>query len=190
MSFINEKTKEINYKVLYYGPPAGGKTTTLRKIYQKIHKNSKNKIVSVADTDNNTLYFDFIPLTLGKIKNYKVNLHLYSVPDDLAYKSAQKLISKGIDGVVFVADSRLEKMEANLESMKKLNTILRQEGVDLTQIPMVIQYNKRDIPEAVPLTEMQKMLNPEHKTEFETIATSGSGILEALQEISKKVLRA
>ncbi|MFH1875200.1 MAG: GTPase domain-containing protein [Pseudomonadota bacterium] len=189
MSFLNEKTKEINYKVLYYGPALAGKTTTLRQIYQKINQKSKGQIISVADTNNNTLYFDFIPLTLGKVKQYQVHLHLYSVPDDLAYKSAQKLIAKGIDGVVFVADSQLEKMEANLESMKKLQEILIHEGVDLGQIPMVIQYNKRDLPEAVPLAEMQKLLNPNQNAEFETIATSGTGILETLQEISKKVLK-
>lgn len=188
MSFINDKSKEINCKVVYYGPPLCGKSTSLRKIYEQVREESKGDLISLSQDNDRTLYFDFVPLHLGKIKDYTVRLHIYTVPGEVGYEAARKLISKGVDGVVFIADSQLERMEANLKSLNNLKETLINEGVDWKKIPIVIQYNKRDLPNAVPVTEMHHLLNSNSTEEFETVAITGQGVFDVLKMIGTKVL--
>ena len=144
MAFINEQNKEINCKVVYYGPGRSGKSTSLRHIYQNIKEEKRGELISLSNTKDRTLYFDFVPLELGKYKNFQVRLHLYTVPGDVAYEAARKIISKGVDGVVFMADSQLEQLEPNMKSMLELTEMLEDQGSDFATLPMVIQYNKRD----------------------------------------------
>lgn len=188
MSFINEKNKEINCKIVYYGPPRCGKSTSLKVIYNEIKKEAKGELISLTSNRDHTLYFDFVPLTLGKIGDYTVRLHLYTVPGDVAYDANRKIISKGVDGVVFVADSQLEKAEHNLASIRELKDILKGEGVDLNDLPLIFQYNKRDLPNAVPVHELRNLLNPNGVPDFETVATDGQGVYDALKAIGSRVL--
>lgn len=188
MSFINEKTKEINCKVVYYGPPLCGKSTSLRKIYEQVREESKGDLISLSQDNDRTLYFDFVPLHLGNYKNYTIRLHLYTVPGEVGYDAARKLISKGVDGVVFIADSQLERMEANIKSMNNLRETLKHEGIDLKKFPLVFQYNKRDLPNAVPVDELRKLLNLNSSEDFETVAITGEGVFDVLRAIGTKVL--
>lgn len=189
MSFINDNTKEINCKVVYYGPAMCGKTTTLKQICNQIKRESKGEMVSInADEQNRTLYFDFVPLTLGKVKNYTIRLHVYTVPGEVAYKSARKILSKGVDGVVFIADSQLQRMEDNITSLNELKAIVREEDLDWASLPKVIQYNKRDLPGALSITEMQGVLNPVGDAHFETVAITGQGVFDTLKAIGTKVV--
>lgn len=188
MSFINENKKEINCKIVYYGPPRGGKSTSIRTICNQIKKETKGDLISLTSDENRTLYFDFVPLTLGKVGDYTIRLHLYTVPGEVAYDANRKIISKGVDGVVFVADSQLEKTEHNIGSIKELKDILKGEGIDLASVPFVIQYNKRDLPNAVPVTELRSLLNPQKVPDFETVAVRGEGVYDALRTIGHQVL--
>lgn len=188
MAFINEETKEINCKVVYYGPPQCGKSTTLRAIFDSVKKESKGDIISLNRGAERTLYFDFVPLTLGKYKGYTIRLHLYTVPGEIGYQASRELTSKGLDGVVFIADSRLECAEANLASFRSLREILVKEGHDPARVPMVFQYNKRDLPNVVPTKELSNLLNKNVMQEFETVATKAQGVFEALKAIGTKVL--
>ncbi len=160
MSLINYASREINCKLVYYGPGLGGKTTNLEYIYEKVAPASKGKMISLATETERTLFFDFLPVDLGSIRGFKTRFHLYTVPGQVYYNASRKLILKGVDGVVFVADSQIERMEANLESMQNLYDNMLQHGYDLTRMPFVIQYNKRDLPNAAPLAELQQNLNP------------------------------
>lgn len=189
MAFINEKAKEINCKVVYFGPPFAGKSTALRFIYEKVKEEKKGELVSLATNQNHTLYFDFVPISLGQYKNYHIRLHLYTVPGEVAYEAARKIIAKGVDGVVFLVDSQLEKLEDNLKSMMALKEMLEENGEDLESLPMVLQYNKRDLPNAVSAAELRKLLNPRGIADFETVATNGKGVFEAFKAISKGVLK-
>jgi len=188
MSFINETTKEINCKIVYYGPPRCGKSTSLRQILKQIKETSKGELISLTSDKDRTLYFDFVPLALGRLGEYTVRLHLYTVPGEVAYDANRKIISKGVDGVVFVADSQLEKAEHNLSSLKELKDILVGEGLELQNIPTVIQYNKRDLPNATPVSELRNLLNPLKVPDFETVATKGKGVYDVLKAISTQVL--
>lgn len=160
MSMINYASREINCKLVYYGPGLGGKTTNLEYIYSKVSPDQRGKMVSLATETERTLFFDFLPVDLGTIRGFKTRFHLYTVPGQVYYNASRKLILKGVDGVVFVADSQIERMEANLESMQNLYDNLGQYGYDITKIPFVIQYNKRDLPNAAPIAELQGALNP------------------------------
>ncbi len=160
MSMINYASREINCKLVYYGPGLGGKTTNLEFVYHKIAPASRGKMISLATETERTLFFDFLPVDLGAVRGFKVKFHLYTVPGQVYYNASRKLILKGVDGVVFVADSQIERMDANIESMQNLYENLAQHGYDLTKIPFAIQYNKRDLPNAAPISELQAALNP------------------------------
>ena len=160
MSMINYASREINCKLVYYGPGLGGKTTNLEFVFNKVAPNSRGKLISLATETERTLFFDFLPVDLGTIRGFKTRFHLYTVPGQVYYNASRKLILKGVDGVVFVADSQIERMEANIESMQNLYDNMAQHGYNLTTIPFVIQYNKRDLPNAATIGELQAALNP------------------------------
>ncbi|MBC7791427.1 MAG: GTPase domain-containing protein [Anaerolineae bacterium] len=160
MSMINYASREINCKIVYYGPGLGGKTTNLEHIYGKVAPDSRGKLISLATETERTLFFDFLPVDLGTIRGFKTRFHLYTVPGQVYYNASRKLILKGVDGVVFVGDSQVERMEANQESMQNLYDNMAEYGYDLTKIPFVVQYNKRDLPNAAPLPDLQAALNP------------------------------
>ena len=160
MSMINYASKEINCKLVYYGPGLGGKTTNLEHVYGKVSPDTRGKMVSLATETERTLFFDFLPVDLGTIKGFKTRFHLYTVPGQVYYNASRKLILKGVDGIVFVADSQIERMEANIESMQNLYDNMAEYGYDLTKIPFVVQYNKRDLPNAAPIKDLQQQLNP------------------------------
>jgi signal recognition particle receptor subunit beta len=160
MSMINYASREINCKLVYYGPGLGGKTTNLEFVYNKVAPAARGKMISLATETERTLFFDFLPVDLGTIRGFKVKFHLYTVPGQVYYNASRKLILKGVDGVVFVADSQIERMDANIEAMQNLYENMVQHGYDLMKIPFTIQYNKRDLPNAAPVSELQAALNP------------------------------
>ncbi|MBI2407798.1 MAG: GTPase domain-containing protein [Gemmatimonadetes bacterium] len=160
MSMINYASREINCKIVYYGPGLGGKTTNLEHVYGKVKPDTRGKLISLATETERTLFFDFLPVDLGTIRGFKTRFHLYTVPGQVYYNASRKLILKGVDGIVFVADSQIERMEANQEAMQNLYDNMAEYGYDLTKMPFVIQYNKRDLPNAAPLAELQASLNP------------------------------
>ncbi len=189
MSFINHLSKEINCKLVFYGPGLCGKTTNLQYIFEKTTPTAKGKMISLATESERTLFFDFLPLELGSVKGYKLRFHLYTVPGQVFYDASRKLILKGADGVVFVADSQLERLEANQESLDNLRSNLAEYGTRLDDIPYVIQYNKRDLPSAMPVEEMRGVLNPSGVPEFEASARIGTGVFETLKGTSRLVLQ-
>jgi signal recognition particle receptor subunit beta len=160
MSMINYASREINCKLVYYGPGLGGKTTNLEFVYNKVAPAARGKMISLATETERTLFFDFLPVDLGTIRGFKVKFHLYTVPGQVYYNASRKLRLNGVDGVVFVADSQIERMDANIEAMQNLYENMTQHGYDLTRIPFAIQYNKRDLPNAAPVAELQASLNP------------------------------
>jgi len=188
MSFINYSSREINCKIVYYGPGLCGKTTNLQYVYAKTNPEAKGKMISLATETERTLFFDFLPLSLGEIRGFKTRFHLYTVPGQVFYDASRKLILKGVDGVVFVADSQIERMEANLESLENLRTNLAEQGYDLDKIPFVIQYNKRDLPNAATAEELKRLMNPRQVPDFEASATQGNGVFDTLKAIAKLVL--
>jgi mutual gliding-motility protein MglA len=188
MSFINYSSREINCKIVYYGPGLCGKTTNLQFIYSKTSPELKGKMISLATETERTLFFDFLPLALGQIRGFKTRFHLYTVPGQVFYDASRKLILKGVDGVVFVADSQIERMEANLESVDNLKINLKEQGYELEKIPYVVQYNKRDLPNAAPLDEMRRLLNSMGVPDFEACANLGKGVFDTLKATAKGVL--
>ncbi len=188
MSFINYASREINCKIVYYGPGLCGKTTNLQFIYNKTAAEAKGKMISLATETERTLFFDFLPLALGEIKGFKTRFHLYTVPGQVFYDASRKLILKGVDGVVFVADSQEERLDANIESLDNLNINLQEQGYDLNKLPYVIQYNKRDLPNNVSVEELRRELNPTGVPDFEACATTGEGVFETLKAIAKLIL--
>lgn len=160
MSLINYASREINCKIVYYGPGLGGKTTNLEYVYEKVAPSSKGKLISLATETERTLFFDFLPVDLGTIRGFRTRFHLYTVPGQVYYNASRKLILKGVDGVVFVADSQIDRMEANLEAMQNLYDNMAQHGYDLTRMPFVVQYNKRDLPNAASVADLDAALNP------------------------------
>jgi signal recognition particle receptor subunit beta len=188
MSFVNYHTKEINCKIVYYGPGLGGKTTNIQYIYQKTSSNNKGQMITLNTENERTLFFDFLPLDLGEIRGFKTRFHLYTVPGQVFYEASRKLILRGVDGLVFVADSQVERMEANLESYQGLERNLSEQGYDVSKVPMVMQWNKRDLPNVVPVEDLQFQLNKRKFPAFEATATTGHGVFETLKMVSKSVL--
>ncbi|HEY0868656.1 MAG TPA: ADP-ribosylation factor-like protein [Fimbriimonas sp.] len=188
MSMINYASKEINCKIVYYGPGLGGKTTNLEVVYGKVTPDTRGKLISLATETERTLFFDFLPVDLGQIRGFKTRFHLYSVPGQVFYDASRKLILRGVDGVVFVADSLVDRMDANLESVENLRINLAEQGYDLDKIPYVIQYNKRDLPNVMPVAELSRQLNPTRVPEFEAVALTGVGVFDTLKAVAKQVL--
>ena len=160
MSVINYASREINCKIVYYGPGLGGKTTNLEHVYARVAPDTRGKLISLATENERTLFFDFLPVDLGTIRGFKTRFHLYTVPGQVYYNASRKLILKGVDGVVFVADSQVERQEANIEAMQNLYDNMAEYGYDITRMPFVIQYNKRDLPNAAQIDELDRLLNP------------------------------
>jgi signal recognition particle receptor subunit beta len=188
VSFINYSSREINCKIVYYGPGLCGKTTNLQYIYRRTNPEQKGKLISLATETERTLFFDFLPIALGDIKGFKIRFHLYTVPGQVFYAASRKLILKGVDGVVFVADSQIERMESNMESLDDLQINLAEQGYELEKLPYSIQYNKRDLPNIVPLEEMNNLLNHRNIVWFEAVAVTGKGVFETLKAVAKQVL--
>lgn len=189
MSMINYASREINCKIVYYGPGLCGKTTNLEYVYEKVAPNTRGKLISLATETERTLFFDFLPVDLGAIRGFKTRFHLYTVPGQVYYNASRKLILKGVDGVVFVGDSQVERLDANIESMHNLYENLAEYGLDLREIPFVIQYNKRDLPNISSLDELQRELNPNAVPYYEAVATRGIGVFDTLKAVSKLVIK-
>jgi signal recognition particle receptor subunit beta len=188
MSFINYSSREINCKIVYYGPGLCGKTTNLQYVYAKTNPEAKGKMISLATETERTLFFDFLPLSLGEIRGFKTRFHLYTVPGQVFYDASRKLILKGVDGVVFVADSQIERMEANMESVENLRVNLAEQGYDLGRMPYVVQYNKRDLPNVATVDELRRLLNPKNVPEYQAVAPTGVGVFDTLKAVAKLVL--
>jgi small GTP-binding protein len=190
MTFINYASREINCKIVYYGPGLCGKTTNLQYIYDKTNPGAKGKLISLATETDRTLFFDFLPLELGTVRGFKTRFHLYTVPGQVFYDASRKLILKGVDGVIFVADSQVERMDANVESVENLVVNLKSQGYDLLNIPYVLQVNKRDLPNVVSVDEMKRQLMRKNPIEpvFEAVAARGVGVFETLKGVAKLVL--
>jgi small GTP-binding protein len=188
MSFINYAAREINVKIVFYGPGLCGKTTNLQYIFEKSAPQQKGKLISLATETDRTLFFDFLPLDLGAVRGFKTRFHLYTVPGQVFYDASRKLILKGVDGVVFVADSQEARMDANEESLSNLEDNLMENGFDLKSIPYVLQFNKRDLPSAVLVDDMYRLLNFKGEPTFEAVATKGIGVFETLKAVAKQVL--
>jgi mutual gliding-motility protein MglA len=190
MTFINYASREINCKIVYYGPGLCGKTTNLQWIYDKTNPQAKGKLISLATETDRTLFFDFLPLELGTVRGFKTRFHLYTVPGQVFYDASRKLILKGVDGVIFVADSQVERMDANVEAIENLKTNLKSQGYDLTTIPYVLQMNKRDLPNVESVDEMKRLLAQKNPMEpaYEAVAAKGTGVFETLKGVAKLVL--
>lgn len=189
MSFINYNAKEIHCKIVYYGPSLGGKTTNIQWVYQTLASDQKSKLVALNTEIERTLFFDFLPLEVGEIRGFQTRFHLYTVPGQVIYDASRKLILKGLDGVVFVVDSQPDRLEENIASMKNLEKNLEQQGYSLKEIPLLIQYNKRDLPHSLPVAELRKHLNKYNAQEVEAVAFEGKGVLDSFKLISKNVIQ-
>ena len=189
MSFINYASREINCKIVYYGPGLGGKTTNLQFIYERTSPANKGQLISLATETDRTLFFDFLPLDLGTVRGFRTRFHLYTVPGQVFYDASRKLILKGVDGVIMVADSQELRCDANLESLDNLKINLRENGFDLATIPYALQFNKRDLPGVMSFEQMRKDLNLKDEPTFEAVAPKGIGVFETLKAVAKQVLQ-
>ncbi len=189
MALVNYATREINVKIVYYGPGLGGKTTCLKYIYNRLDENTKGKLVTLSTELDRTLFFDFLPLDLGTVKGFKTRFHLYTVPGQVFYNASRRIILRGADGIIFVADSQKERRQDNIDSLENLKENLATYGLKLSEIPYVIMYNKRDLPNILSIEELEKDLNPDGVPSFESVATQGIGVFEALKEIGRMVLK-
>ncbi len=189
MSFINYASREINCKIVYYGPGLGGKTTNLQYVYERTNPQNKGQLISLATETDRTLFFDFLPLDLGSVRGFRTRFHLYTVPGQVFYDASRKLILKGVDGVIFVADSQEARMDANLESLDNLKHNLRENGFDLGLLPYALQFNKRDLAAAVPYDVMLRALQIKGEPTFEAVAPKGIGVFETLKAVAKQVLQ-
>ena len=190
MSMINYASREINCKIVYYGPGLGGKTTNLEYVYSKVNPETRGKMISLATETERTLFFDFLPVDLGSVRGFKTRFHLYTVPGQVYYNASRRLILKGVDGIVYVGDSQVERMDANIASMQNLFENLADYGYDPHKLPVVIQYNKRDLPNIVSVDELRSQLNPYDWPDYEAVAVSGEGVFDTLKTVSKMVLKA
>jgi signal recognition particle receptor subunit beta len=188
LTFINYVAREINCKIVYYGPGLGGKTTNLQYLYDITNSENKGKLVSLATETERTLFFDFLPIDLGQIRGLRTRFHLYTVPGQVFYDASRKLILRGVDGVVFVADSQEERLDANLESIANLEQNLQEHGFDIGKIPYVLQLNKRDLPNAMPAEQLKKLLLVKGEPVFEAVATTGTGVVDTLKGVARQVL--
>jgi hypothetical protein len=188
LTFINYASREINCKLVYYGPGLGGKTTNLQYIYDTTAQQQKGKLISLATETDRTLFFDFLPLELGTVRGFKARFHLYTVPGQVFYDASRKLILKGVDGVVFVADSQRERMDANWESLDNLEQNLKAQGYDLMKIPYALQLNKRDLPDIMTVDELAQELRRKDEPMIEAVAPKGIGVFETLKLVAKQVL--
>jgi len=188
LSFINFAAREINCKIVYYGAGLGGKTTNLQYVFDKTTDKSKGKMISLATETDRTLFFDFLPLDLGTVRGFKTRFHLYTVPGQVFYDASRKLILRGVDGVVFVADSQEERMDANVEALENLKDNLKEHGYDFAKIPYVLQLNKRDLPNALPVDSLKKELQKRGEPVLEAVAYQGTGVFETLKEVARQVL--
>jgi signal recognition particle receptor subunit beta len=188
VSFINYSSREINCKIVYYGPGLCGKTTNLQYIYRRTNPGQKGKLISLATETERTLFFDFLPLALGDIRGFKIRFHLYTVPGQVFYAASRKLILKGVDGVIFVADSQIERMDSNMESLEDLTINLAEQGYELEKLPFAMQYNKRDLPNLIPVADLDNVLNLRKVPWFEAVAVTGKGVFETLKAVAKQVL--
>jgi signal recognition particle receptor subunit beta len=189
MSLVNYSTREITSKIVYYGPGRSGKTTNLQYIHGQVPEDRRGRMVSLATETDRTLFFDFLPLDLGTISGFQTRFQLYTVPGQVYYDATRKLVLQGADGVVFVADSQRQQREENVESFRNLQVNLLEQGVDPRTIPIVIQYNKRDLPDVMSLEEMDDLLNYRDLPRFEAQALGGVGVFDTLKGISELVLR-
>lgn len=190
MSLINYTTKEINLKVIYFGAGLCGKTTNIQYIYEHTQAESRgSKLMSLSTENERTLFFDFLPLSVGDVRGYRTRFHLYTIPGQTFYDVSRQFILKGVDGIVFVVDSQAERMEANIESFESLEKALDQQGYDINKIPLVFQYNKRDLVNAVPVRELEATFNSLRKPSFEAVAARGEGVMETLNAISQSIIR-
>ena len=188
MSMINYASREINCKIVYYGPGLGGKTTNLEHVYGKVKPDTRGKLISLATETERTLFFDFLPVDLGTIRGFKTHFHLYTVPGQVYYNASRKLILKGVDGIVFVADSQQERMDANVEALDNLMANLKEHGYDFNKIPYVLQLNKRDLPNILPVDALSRELRKKNEPVVEAVAFQGVGVFETLKEIARQVL--
>jgi signal recognition particle receptor subunit beta len=188
VTFINYVAREINCKIVYYGPGLGGKTTNLQYVYQITNTENKGKLISLATETERTLFFDFLPIDFGQIRGFRTRFHLYTVPGQVFYDSSRKLILKGVDGVVFVADSQEDRLDANLESLSNLTENMKEQGFDIAKIPYVLQLNKRDLPSAMPTEELTRQLLIKGEPVIEAVATQGVGVVTTLKGVARQVL--
>lgn len=188
MAFINQEAKEIHCKVVYYGPSLGGKTTNIQWIYQNSVGQDKSELAQFNTDPERTLFYDFLPMHVGSINGLRTRFHMYTVPGQVVYDASRKLILKGLDGIVFVADSQIERMDENIESMKNLEKNLEQQGYDIRQVPLAIQYNKRDLPNVASIAELRAALNKYNAPDFEATASIGRGVKETLMTVSKAIV--
>jgi len=189
VSLINYSSREINCKIVYYGPGLCGKTTNLQHIYSRVPQDTRRKMISLATEMDRTLFFDFLPLELGQIRGFRTRFHLYTVPGQVYYNASRKLILKGVDGLVFVADSQIDRFEANIESLVNMHDNLAEHGLSSEKVPLVIQYNKRDLPRVVSVPDLEKELNPKGVPFYEAVALRGTGVFDTLKLTCKLVLK-
>jgi hypothetical protein len=189
MSLINYSSREINCKIVYYGPGLCGKTTNIQYVYDKVAPETKGKLITLATEMDRTLFFDFLPLELGTVKGFKTRFHLYTVPGQVYYDASRRLILRGVDGIVFVADSQRSRFDANIESLYNLHENLASYNLKLEEIPFVIQYNKRDLPDIISVEDLEQELNPEGYPSFEAVAVKGIGVFDTLKCVAKAVLK-
>jgi mutual gliding-motility protein MglA len=189
VSLINYSSREISCKIVYYGPGLGGKTTNIQYVYNRVAPQTRGRLVSLATEMDRTLFFDFLPLDLGAIKGFRTRFHLYTVPGQVYYDASRRLILRGVDGIVFVADSLINRFEANVESLYNLHENLAEHGLKLENVPFALQYNKRDLRNVIPVSDLQEELNPQRYPHFEAVATQGVGVFDTLKCVSKLVLR-
>ena len=189
MSLINYSSREINCKIVYYGPGLCGKTTNLQHIYSRVPQETRGKMISLATEMDRTLFFDFLPLELGQIRGFRTRFHLYTVPGQVYYNASRKLILKGVDGIVFVADSQIDRFDANIESYMNMLDNLAEHDLNVEKVPFVMQYNKRDLPRVVPVDDLDRELNPRKAPYFEAVALRGTGVFDTLKVACKLVLK-